>query len=62
MENNHIEFFTRSVYGNTHMYIADAKMQDLISQLTGTVTLLEHHKSVLEQLGFTFEEVFAPKK
>lgn len=59
---NNIQFYTRSVYGNDNMYIADQAQAQLIGALTNTKTLLPYHKKALEALGFTFEEVIAPKK
>jgi len=44
------------------MYIADQAQAQLIGALTNTKTLLPYHKKALEALGFTFEEVIAPKK
>ncbi len=59
---NNIKYYTRSVYGNDNIYIADSEQAQLVFALTGTKTLLPHQKSALEALGFTFEEVLAPKK
>lgn len=62
MQEREIEFYSKSVYGVTHEYIKDEKLAYNIQALTGTKTLLPVQKKALENLGFTFVEVLAPKK
>lgn len=60
--NNIIKFYEKSVYGNQMMYIADKKQAESITRLTGQKSLTSGAFKALQELGFTFEEVIAPKK
>lgn len=55
-----IRIFTRSVYGRTLVYVADAEQARLLANLTGAKTLESRHLTALEGLGFTIEQVPDP--
>lgn len=56
-----VEFYSKSVYGEWKMYVKGAEMQLKLTALTGQLTLTERVKRALEDLGFTFTEVIAPR-
>lgn len=57
-----IEIYTKNVYGNELTYFVDSKEATAIRILTSQKTLSEGNRKALETLGFTFEEILAPKK
>lgn len=65
--NKTIQFYKKSVWGNTHYYIAahlGADMQEIaqnVQRLTGQKTLSAWHQKALINLGFSFVEVIAPE-
>lgn len=59
--NMEINYYVKSVYGNEMAYIADTKKLQAISILTGQKTLSARHMEALEELGFSFKEVIAPR-
>ncbi|QGH73369.1 MAG: hypothetical protein [Siphoviridae sp. cttb18] len=61
MQNKTVGYYRKQVYGNEHMYIADPKIASAVAQLTGNKILLPNKMEALKNLGFTFEEVLAPK-
>lgn len=56
-----IEFYSKSNYGNDLKYIVDPKIAKAVTRLTGMKTITAHVIQGLEELGFTFKEVLAPK-
>ena len=56
-----IEFYTKNVYGNDLMYVADPAIAEHLTNLTGRVTIANSDMFALTKLGFTFTEVIAPK-
>lgn len=56
-----IPVYVRSVYGNEHIYCADADKARSLSTLTGSKTLTPSHVRALQELGFTFEHVADPR-
>lgn len=56
-----IEFYAKSNYGRINFYIKDEKVAKAISNLTGKKTIDEFDIKNLEELGFTFTEVIAPR-
>jgi len=51
-----IEYYKKSNYGTTHMYIKSSH-KDAINRLTNAKTLTAVNMKALEDLGFTFKEV-----
>jgi len=51
-----IEYYKKSNYGTTHMYIKSSH-KDPISRLTNAKTLTAANMDALKALGFTFKEV-----
>jgi hypothetical protein len=59
--NQAIDFYSKNVYGEWKMYIKDDEMAAKIEAITKQKTLTEWAKVALENLGFTFTEVIAPR-
>jgi hypothetical protein len=57
-----IEIYNKNVYGVEKTYIKDQTMAVAIQTLTGKITIDARDMKVLEYLGFTFQEVLAPKE
>jgi hypothetical protein len=57
-----IDYFQKDNYGVTHLYIADAKIRESVSALTGRKTLSASDMSALRALGFTFNQILPPAK
>lgn len=57
-----IEYYIARVYGRAHLYIADKKIAETISILTGRKVLIPEHKKALEDLGLTFKQIVTPEK
>lgn len=55
-----IPFFTKSVYGNEHKYVADPILAQAISALTGKRTIDARDVSALSALGHSFVQVLPP--
>lgn len=51
-----IEYYKKSNYGTTHMYIKSSH-KDAINKLTNAKTLTPVNMKALEELDFTFKEV-----
>lgn len=56
-----IEYYVKSVYGTDTLYVMDADIARHLSILTGMKTLTTRHMEALKALGFSFEEVIAPR-
>jgi hypothetical protein len=56
-----VPVFTRSSYGNEHIYVADASLASSLCVLTRSKTLLPEHVTALKSLGFAFRLVSDPK-
>jgi hypothetical protein len=57
IENNKIQVFIKNVYGKENIYIKDSKVANLISRLTGRITLTEWDIETLKMMGFELEVV-----
>lgn len=57
-----IKFYTKSVYGNDNIYIADMRTKNLVATLTHKETINTSDMLALEELGFIFKEVLVPKE
>lgn len=63
-----IKFYRENVYGNSLVYIAAHVSEEMhfasesIKRLTHKRTLSDSDMDALANLGFTFEEVLAPRK
>lgn len=55
-----IKYFTRSNWGNIHLYILDESIAYSISILTGKKTIDKRDIEALKKLGFSFELVLDP--
>lgn len=58
---NVIPVYVRNVYGNEHIYVADADKARTLAVLTASKTLTHSHVRALQELGFTFEHVADPR-
>ena len=56
-----IEYYVKNVYGNDLMYVADPKLAENLTTLTGKKTLDWSAMQALVALGFLFEQVLSPK-
>lgn len=57
-----IDYYAKDNYGTTHFYIVDANVRSAVCQLTGQKTITLSHMMALRNLGFTLNEVIAPRK
>lgn len=57
-----IEYYTKSVYGNDNMYVANEEIATYVSWLTNKKTISTSDMEALTKLGHNFTEVLAPKK
>lgn len=55
-----IPVYTKEVYGNRHIYIADSGLAKTFEHLLGKKTLSLDNLTQLENLGFTIEQVVQP--
>lgn len=52
-----IPYYSRSVYGQTRLYVAEIESAQRIARLTGQRTIEPAHLDALTALGLTFNEV-----
>jgi hypothetical protein len=57
IENKTIQVFIKNVYGKENIYIKDSKVANLISRLTGRITLTEGDIQTLKLMGFELEVI-----
>ncbi len=60
--NTVINYYVKNVYGKSLIYIADKETARIFKVLTGQETLSLRHWHAFEQLGFSFNEVLAPRE
>lgn len=56
-----ITYYAKSVYGEYKLYISDPDIARKIQALTGQKTLTDWAQKALEDLGYQFQEVIAPR-
>lgn len=62
MNRNSIKYYTKNVWGNELIYVADPVQADLISYLTGKKTVtMQDLINIQELTGIGIERVFEPE-
>lgn len=56
-----VHFYRKDVYGAEHCYIVEQGIYEAVYALTGRKTLTGTDRKALERLGFSFQEVLAPR-
>ena len=55
-----IKYYIKNVYGNETLYVAEERDAKAIQKISGQKTLTPNVIKGLKELGFSFEQVFAP--
>jgi len=57
-----IQFYTKSVYGNTLIYLVESEASRSMLELIGQKTISKSQMARFEKLGLSFEQVINPSE
>jgi len=57
-----VQFYTKSVYGNTLIYLVESEVSEAMLRLIDQKTISKSQMEKFEKLGLSFEQVINPSE